>query len=167
MKILGAPNRHLVGLERIEVSCCDGDASTPAVVPGVANAATQNTLEVGGVVWLEHAGLAWQVKVPQARNPKTQCTRTHQVRQQAYFNGAQSTFCVVGGHEGMGAVLLQLAGVEVNAPIVEANSNVKEVSVDPGKIKVEKSSQTILVKHDVVAKEVGMDGAARKFSVAR
>jgi hypothetical protein len=56
------------------------------------NALLQHAFEVVGIVRLQHAGFSRQVKVPQARGPKTQRTGTqHRVEQLAFG-------CIEGAH---------------------------------------------------------------------
>ena len=49
----------------------------------------QDTLKLCRVMGLEHTGLAWQVQVPQARDPKAQGCSTQQGWQQPTLGAAQ------------------------------------------------------------------------------
>ena len=54
---------------------------------------------------------------------------------------------------------------KVDAPIVEADSHVKQKIVNPGKIKIKKSCELAAFKHHIVAKQVGMNRAAGQGGV--
>ncbi len=97
---------------------------------GLATRSRSTRSKSVGVVRLEHRGLARQVEVPQPRGPEAQRAGAHHRRQQAQLVGAQGAFGVVGGDHGAGAVLVEAAGGQVDAPVVQAHRQIEQPGVE-------------------------------------
>ena len=86
-------------------------------------------------------GVARQVQIPEPREPETERRGAHQRRQQAPFAALERPDRLVGGDQRAGAVLVEPAGVEIDAPVVEGDGDVVEQGVDAGEIEVEHAGQ--------------------------
>jgi hypothetical protein len=127
----------------------------------------EHALKMRRVVRFQDLGPARQVQVPESGSPEAQGGGTHQRRHQPDLGALQRAHGVVGGNQRAGAYLHQPAGVEVDAPIVQADRDVEEPGVDPGEIEVEEPRELVALEHDVVAEQVGVDRAARQRGVGR
>ena len=74
------------------------------------------------------AGVARQVQVPQPREPEAQRRGAQQRRQQAPLVAVSGRTRVVGGDEGLRALLGEAAVVQVDAPVVQAHRDVEQRS---------------------------------------
>ncbi len=119
-----------------------------------------------GVVRGEQVGVARQVIVGQTRGPKTQRGRAQGVGQQAVFGIAHGAYGEVGVQQGVKADRVKLACLQVNAPVVERHGQIEQPGIDPGEVKVEHAGERIPLEQHVVAKQIGVNRAARQRGIS-
>ena len=115
---------------------------------------------------LEHAGLARQMKIPQARDPEAQGPCAQEGREEGAFGRLQGAHRFIGREHGLGRGVAVGAGGPVDAPVIEADRQIKQPGVDPGKVKIKKTGQLLAFEHHVVAKQVGMHRATGQGGMA-
>ena len=120
-----------------------------------------------GVVRGQQRGVARQVGVPQARDPEPKRCGAQQRRHQAPLGTGQRAQRGIGVDQRARAVGREPAGVEVDAPVVQAHGDVEREHVDTGEIEVEHAGQAVVLEQRVVAEQVGVDRAARQRGVER
>jgi hypothetical protein len=81
----------------------------------------KNTLKVRGIVGLQHSGVARQIKIPQAGNPKTQCRSAQHGIEQGAFAGVQWPHRLISPKQGIQPFWVHFTGLQFNAPIVDAD----------------------------------------------
>ncbi len=125
---------------------------------------------MAGIMRLQQRGFAWQVEVPQARDPETQGAGAQHGRQQGTFLGTQAPHRLVGREEGIGPCRVVRAAVQVDAPVVQADADVEQKGVAAGEVEIKEAGEfgraALAVEHHVVAEQIGMDGAARQGAPA-
>ena len=131
----------------------------------------QHALEMRGIVRLEQAGLPGQVPVPQAREPKAQRPRAQHGGQQIALGLRERAFGLVGRHQRACTRQIQRARRQISGPVVERHRQIEQPSVHACKVEVEKACQArrirrarFIVKHHVVAEQIGVHRPARQSS---
>ena len=133
----------------------------------MVQALQKHFFKVSGIVRFQHARLAWQVKVPQTRNPKAQrsCAQ-HRVEHLA-FSRLQWAHRLVGVQHGLQARVIHHTGVVVDAPVVDAHTQVEQPVVHACKIKIKHTAELVAHEHHVVAKHIGMHRTSWHGGVGR
>lgn len=100
----------------------------------------QDALEMAGVVRFEHLGRARQMKIIQARDPEAVGARAQHIAPMAVFFDGERAHGLVRAQQGLGARLIELAGGEVDAPVVDGDRDVEQPLVAAGEIEVEEAA---------------------------
>jgi len=134
-------------------------------------ALAQNALEMAGVVRLEQLGRARQIKIIQARHPETvRACPQHVAPMMVFFDGERTHGLIRAQHR-LGTRVIELAGGEVHAPVVDGHRHVEQPLVAAGEVKIEEAAEPHFVagvgrgvrEHRVVAEQIGV---ARAFGHA-
>ena len=116
-------------------------------------------------------GVARQVPVPQARQPKAQCAGTQHGGQQAALGVGQGAHGLVGVQQRLRARKVGAAAGQLDRPVVQGHGQIEQPAVDAGKVEVEEARELGLLgcadEHHVVSKQIGVHCAARQGGVGR
>src|SRR5882672_10693812 len=108
---------------------------------------------------------ARQVEVVQTRQPESERRRAQQHRPGLLLVAGELADAAVRGQERLSALRVDLSRW-IDAPVVHGNRDVEQERVDAGEIEVDHPADAFSVEQDVVAKQIGMNGAARQVQTA-
>ena len=134
---------------------------------GPFHTVAQDALEVFRIMRVHQFPGARQVQVVQPGKPEAQSRRAQQRRPRGALVGGQRPDGVVGGDQRLRAFGVDgLASGVVDAPVVDGDGEVIGVKVRRGKSEVDDSRDAPVMKQNVVAEEVAVDGALGQLAAA-
>src|SRR6516164_5284951 len=93
---------------------------------GACEALAKNALEMTWIVRLEQFGGARHMEIIQARHPEAIRARAQHVTPVPVFGGSERAHRLIGAQHGFEASVVELAGGEVDAPVVDGHGDVEE-----------------------------------------
>ena len=107
-------------------------------------AKSQDSLEMCRIVRLERLGRAWKIKIVQPGDPETKSRTPEHGRPTHAFSCSEGPDAGVRFQPRIHKMWDQLTGGSFNAPVVDANSDIKQPGIASGKIKIDDATHVWL-----------------------